>query len=88
MNENTWGLQFIKVDIDENKFDTMLALNIGDEEKTKELFYSFKSIFSENTGTPDCVIDLIDEDGSIIDDFPVTKNQATEIALSLRHKLN
>jgi hypothetical protein len=88
MSKNTWGLQFIKVNIEENKFDRMLSLNIGNEEETKELFYIYKSIFAENKGDPDCVIDLLDENDDIIDDFSVTKNQATEIALSLRHRLN
>lgn len=83
MSKNTWGLRFTKVNLIEDKFESLLALNIGDEQTTRKVFEDIKEDFKENTGEPDCVIDLLDEDDSIVDDFPITEKQATKIAALL-----
>ncbi|MNC13534.1 hypothetical protein D3C76_114530 [compost metagenome] len=81
MTYNTWGLQFVKIDTQENEFKTLLALNSGSEEKAWEVFNRIKAEFAENTGEPpDCVIDLLDKDDSIVDDFAITLAQAKTIA--------
>lgn len=88
MIKNTWGIEFVKVNIKDDKFESLFALNIGDEAKTRALFNQIKSEFTKKEGEPDCVIDLLDEDDSIIDDLSVTKNQVIEIASLLGHKVS
>lgn len=36
MTQNTWGLQFVKIDTEENEFKTLLALNNGSEAKARK----------------------------------------------------
>jgi len=79
-NKNTWGLQFVKINIEDNEFETLLAINCGSEEKARKVFSRIKIEFSENKGEPDCVVDLLDEDDSIVDDFAITTDQAKTIA--------
>ncbi|KAB2333988.1 hypothetical protein [Bacillus mesophilum] len=90
MNENTWGFQFVRINDAADGFDTLLALNIGDEHKTRELFEEISNEFEAvkgGPGSPNYIIDLLDEEESIIDDISVTKEEAIKIAAKLGHKL-
>ncbi|QAT68031.1 hypothetical protein EQZ20_24470 (plasmid) [Bacillus glycinifermentans] len=87
-NENTWGLAFVKIDIENDQFNELLALNLGTEQKAREVFDRIKNEFKENKGEPDCIIDLIDEYGEIIEDYPLTKNQLITVASLLGHKIS
>ncbi|MCY8737533.1 hypothetical protein P8881_19555 [Bacillus haynesii] len=87
-NENTWGLAFVKIDLENDQFNELLALNLGTEQKAREVFGRIKNEFKENKGEPDCIIDLIDEYGDIIEDYPLTKNQIVTIASLLGHEIN
>ncbi|MBA9086523.1 hypothetical protein FHR92_003001 [Fontibacillus solani] len=87
MNENTWGLQFVRINIQANEFETLLVLKGVSEEYARETFNRIKSEFSENKGEPDCVVDLLNEDDSIVDDFAITNDQAQTIASLLGHSL-
>lgn len=84
---NTWGLRFTQVDVRNNEIKTLLALNTGGEEGTRILFEDIKKQFPKNQGEPDSVIDLLDEMDDIIDDHPVTREQLTQVALGLGHKI-
>ncbi|QFY85074.1 hypothetical protein [Bacillus subtilis] len=86
-NKNTWGLAFVKVDLEKNKFKQLIALNLGTEEKAREVFDRIKNEFKENKGEPDCVIDLIDEEDSIVDDYRLTENQIVTVASLLGHEI-
>lgn len=85
---NTWGLIFTKVNIEEDKFDTLLSLNTGSEEETRNLFERIKREFKSNTGEPQALIDLVDENDDIIDDYPVTYGQVQTIAALMGHKIS
>lgn len=87
MEKNTWGLQFVKINTNDNEFETLLALNSGTEEKARQVFDRIKAEFAENKGEPDCVIDLLDDDDSIVDDFAITTDQAKTIASLLGHSI-
>lgn len=86
MQNNTWGLQFVRIN-EQDEFETLLALNIGSEKKTKEVFDRVKKEFSENKGKPDCLLDLLDNGDSIVDDFAITTDQARSIASLLGHEI-
>ncbi|MFF2532248.1 hypothetical protein ACFVS2_25395 [Brevibacillus sp. NPDC058079] len=88
MTENTWGLQIVKVNVEEGGFDTLIALNIGNEAKTRDMFNQIKNEFTKNNGEPDCVLDLLDDEDSIVDDWAITKKQAVEIASRLGHNID
>jgi hypothetical protein len=87
MNEETWGLQFVKVNTEENKFEDLLVLKGVSESYARETFDRIKAEFTENKGEPECVVDLIDEDDSIVDDFAITISQAKSIASLLGHSI-
>lgn len=85
---NTWGLNFVKVDTEKDEFKSLLALNLGSEEKTKEIFNKIKSEFKENENDqPDCVIDMLDENDDIIDDYALTFSQTQLVASLLGHQI-
>lgn len=86
-NKNTWGLAFVKVDLERDKFKQLIALNLGTEKKAREVFDRIKNEFKENKGEPDCVIDLIDEEDSIVDDYRLTENQLVTVASLLGHEI-
>jgi hypothetical protein len=88
MENNTWGLQFVKIDIEGDKFDTLLALNIGSETDARASFDRITNEFTENKKEPDCVVDLLDEEDSIIEDYALTSSQVSSIASLLGHKLD
>lgn len=85
---NTWGLNFVKVDTEKDEFKSLLVLNLGSEEKTKEIFNKIKSEFKENVNDqPDCVIDMLDENDEIIDDYALTFSQTQLVASLLGHQI-
>lgn len=88
MNADTWGLQFLKINVLQNEFETLLILKGVSEKYAKETFNRIKTEFKENNGEPDCVVDLLDEDDSIVDDFSITINQAKIIASLLGHSID
>lgn len=84
---NTWGLEFMKIDLQENKIESILGLNMGTEEYTRSVFNKIKNEFAENKGDPEVVIDLLDESDDIIEDFSVTTAQALSISSLLGHTI-
>ncbi|MBK4208858.1 hypothetical protein ACQJNT_07325 [Bacillus licheniformis] len=86
-NENTWGLAFVKIDLENDQFNELLALNLETEQIAREVFGRIKNEFKENKGEPDCIIDLIDEHNDIIEDYPLTKKQIVTIASLLGHEI-
>jgi hypothetical protein len=87
MSQNTWGIGFTRINTEADTFETLLELNTGNETKTRKLYEQIKAEFVRNDGEPDCLIDLLDEDDSIVDDYPITLDQAKAIADKLGHKL-
>ena len=86
VQKNTWGLSFCSIDEKEEN-NKLLELNLGTEQKAREVFDRIKNEFEQNTGKTDSIIDLIDEDDNIIDDYPLTKHQLVTVASLLGHSL-
>ncbi|WP_144523152.1 hypothetical protein [Bacillus pumilus] len=86
-NENTWGLAFIQIDTEKDQFNELLSLNLGSEHKAREVFNRVKNEFKENDGEPEGVIDLLDENEEIIDDYALTTNQLITVAAMLGHEI-
>lgn len=86
-NKNTWGLAFYKLNHEKNEINQLLGLNLGTEQKAKEVFDRIKNEFKKNEGKPDSIIDLIDENYNIIEDYPLTKNQLVTVASLLGHEI-
>ncbi|MCY7500124.1 hypothetical protein [Bacillus pumilus] len=84
-NGNTWGLAFVQIDTKKDQFNELLSLNLGSEHKAREVFDRIKRDFKENNGEPDGVIDLIDENEEIIEDYVLTTNQLITVAAMLGH---
>lgn len=90
MEKNTWGFQFVRINEQADGFDTLLALNIGGEQKTRKIFDEMSREFGAvkgGPGGPEYLIDLLDDDDSIIDDIAITKEEAIKIAAKLGHEL-
>jgi hypothetical protein len=87
MSEQTWGLRFVKVNTEENVFEDLLILKGVSESYAREVFERIRTEFAENKGEPDCVIDLLDEDNSIVDNFTITLTQAQTIASLLGYSI-
>ncbi|WP_339304456.1 hypothetical protein NST33_18240 [Paenibacillus sp. FSL L8-0435] len=85
MSKNTWGFALTKINIEEDEFESLLEVNTGEEKKTKSMFEQIKSNFPENKGEPEVVIDLLDSNDDIIDDYAVTLDQAKSIAQLFGH---
>lgn len=86
---NKWALQFTEIDHENQYFKTLLYLTAG-EEQVKTTFENLKKQFKKNEGAKECVIDLInvDDNESIIDDYPLTKMQLESVATLLGFKLS
>lgn len=88
MKQNTWGFQIVTINEKDNCFDTLLSLNIGDEQKTRKIFAEMSNEYGVSNGDTGFLIDLLDDSDSIIEDIAVTKEGAKEIAAQLGHKLS
>lgn len=86
MEKNTWGLQFVTINSNEDGFNTHLALNTGDETKTRKILSDIKEQYEEFNSESAVVIDLLDEEDSIVEDYSVSKEDAEDIAMRLGHK--
>ena len=85
--KNTWGIQFTQIDYEADKFIKLLGLNIGNENESRVLFNEIKSTYQGNQTEPEVVIDLIDEEDGIVEDYGLTREQANEIADKLGQQL-
>lgn len=83
---NKWTLSFVEFDNENQEFKTLLTIEAS-ETHVKETFNRIKNEFKENTGEPDCIIDLVDEYDSIIDNYSLTKQQLVSVASLLGFEL-
>lgn len=84
--KNTWGLQFTEVNHETQEFITHKALNIGDEKKTNELFEKLKSTY-KSPEESNFIIDILDEEDSIVDDHSISKEDFIKFADDLGHEI-
>ena len=63
-----------------------MARDLGDEMNARSAFHTIASKFEKNH-KPDVVIDLLDHNDDLIDDYPVTHEQARIIASWFGHSL-
>lgn len=89
IESNKWGLQFTEIDHENQEIKTLLYIT-AEEEQVKATFENIKKQFKENEGDKECAIDLIDVDDneSIVDDYPLTKMQLESAATLLGFELS
>jgi hypothetical protein len=84
-NKNTWGLVFNCINEEKDEIVELLGLNLGSESEAKVYFDKIKTEFPSES--KDCIVDLVDEDDDIIDDYALSKKQAIEIAARFGHEI-
>lgn len=79
-----YGIKFNKIDTEKNTIIQLLAFNIGEtEEQAYGVFHKIENHYIENKGEPEVVIDLVDENSSILHDYALKYEDAKELALSM-----
>ncbi|WFP05539.1 hypothetical protein [Bacillus velezensis] len=86
LNKNTWGIGLYELN-EKDEFNKLLGLNLGTEQKAREVFDRIQIEFSKNTVNPDAIIDLVDEDYNVIEHYPLTKKQIVTVASLLGHDI-
>ncbi|MEC3665005.1 hypothetical protein [Bacillus subtilis] len=86
LNKNTWGIGFYELN-EKDEFNKLLGLNLGTEQKAREVFDRIQNEFKKNTVNPDAIIDLVDEDYNVIEHYPLTKKQIVTVASLLGHEI-
>lgn len=82
------AITFTEVDLVNDCFVTHLTLCIGKNyEEALKFFNQVKDSYPKHEGEPEIVIDFIDTDWSIIDDYPLTKENAKHLAMRMGHVL-
>ena len=82
------AITFTEVDLKNDDFINRLTLCIGKSyDEALNYFNQIKENYPEHTGEPEFVIDFIDSDWSIIDDFPLSKEHARHLAFRMGHSL-
>jgi hypothetical protein len=84
-NKNTWGLVFNCINEEKDEIVQLLGLNLGSENEARLYFDKIKTEFPSNDDQ--CIVDLVDEDDSIVDDYPLSKEQVLEIAARFGHEI-
>lgn len=86
--ENTWGLKFVKIDEANNIFIDLFGVNCGTKQNAKEQFEKIKRIFPmSNDDIHECVVDLVDENDDIYDDYGLSYEQAIAASKMFRLKI-
>lgn len=76
-------LSFNKVNVEENKVSRLLALMVGNtESEAQKVFEKIKNHYDE-INYPDVVLDLMNDDLEIIDDYRITFENAVDLADSM-----
>jgi hypothetical protein len=84
-NKNTWGLIFNCINEEKDEIVELLGLNLGSESEARLYFDKIKTEFPSEDDL--CIIDLVDEEDSIVDDYPISKEQVLEIAARFGHEI-
>lgn len=85
---NEHAITFTGVDLVNDKFINHLTLCIGKNyEDGLSFFNQIKESYPKHEGEPEIVIDFIDSDWSIIDDYPLSKENAWHLAMRMGHTL-
>jgi hypothetical protein len=82
------AITFTEVDLKNDGFITHLTLCIGKNyEEGLKFFNQIKESYPKHEGEPEMIIDFIDTDWSLIDDYPITKENAIHLAMRMGHVL-
>lgn len=82
------AITFTEVDVVNDEFKSHLTLCIGKNyEEALVFFNQIKESYPKHEGEPEIVIDFIDMDWSILDDYPLTKENARHLAMRMGHVL-
>lgn len=82
------AITFTEADVVKDEFISHLTLCIGKNYEEGLMFFNqIKENYPKHEGEPEIVIDFIDPDWSIIDDYPLTKENARHLAMRMGHAL-
>lgn len=82
------GIVFTEVDLINDEFITHLSLCVGKTyEEGLNFFNQIKESYPSNEGEPEMVIDFIDKDWSVIEDYSLTKENARHLAMRMGYAL-
>jgi hypothetical protein len=84
-NKNTWGLVFNSINEEKDEVVEIFGLNLGSESDARFYFDKIKTEF--HSKDDHCIVDLVDEEDSIVDDYPLSKEQVLEIAARFGHEI-
>lgn len=76
-------LSFNKINVQENKIDRLLSLLVGNTENEASVVFSKIKNHYDEIDYPDVVLDLIDDNMEIIDDYRITFEDAVNLADSM-----
>lgn len=80
------GITFTEVDLINNEFISHLTLCVGKTyEEAIKFFEQIKHAYPKHDGEPEMVIDFIDTDWSIIDDYSISKEHARHLLMRMGH---
>ncbi len=82
------AITFTEIDLVNDEFYNILTLCIGKTyEEALTFFNQVKESYPKHEGEPEIVIDFIDNDWSIINDYPLSKENARHLAQRMGHVL-
>jgi hypothetical protein len=82
------AINFTGVDLVNDAFIDHLTLCVGKtHEEGLKFFNQIKDSYPKHEGEPEIVIDFIDQDWSILDDYPLSKENARHLAMRMGHVL-
>lgn len=81
-----WHLTFVQMDEETQTFNTLLTLS-SDDKNVKKIFGIAKEQYNGNAKKLDCILDLRNEQGDILDDLPLTYTQMNNLAQLLGYEL-
>lgn len=81
------GIVFTGIDLKENKFVRHLSLCVGDTyEEGLKYFNQIKESYPKHE-EPEIVIDFIDSNWDVLDDYPISKENARHLAMRMGYVL-
>lgn len=88
LTDQEHAITFTEVDLANDEFISHLTLCIGnDHEEALRYFNQIKETYPVYDGEPEIILDFIDSDWSIIDDYSLTRENARQLAMRMGHIL-
>lgn len=81
-----WSLRFVQVDEETDSFIELYQVT-APVTGIQQHFMSYQINLPQYTGKPDCLIDILDEDGAIVDDIALSRDVALAEIMKLKKLL-